>query len=115
MKPRAALRGVPHTAGVATWLPLASGLTPHGRRHAHNTWMIEDGIPEVLRHARMGHQMDGIKAVCSHVTPDMRARLVDVLQRRWHDALQQRARIAPHSAIAALDTLLMKERHRCAS
>ena len=100
---------------VASWLPLLPGLTPHGLRHAHNTWMIEDGIPEVLRHARLGHRMEGIKAVYSHVTPQMRSRLIAALEQRWNDALAARARIAPHSPVAALEALLAEEADRRAS
>lgn len=96
----------------ASWLPLAPGLTPHGLRHAHNTWMIEDDIPEVLRHDRLGHQMDGIKAVYSHVSRDMRARLAAALERRWNEALAARARIVPESPspVTMLNTLLDQAR-----
>jgi hypothetical protein len=33
---------------LVSWLPIKTGLTPHGLRHSHKVWMIEDGIPEVL-------------------------------------------------------------------
>jgi integrase len=33
---------------LACWLPVKGGLTPHGLRHSHKTWMSEDGIPEIL-------------------------------------------------------------------
>jgi hypothetical protein len=29
---------------LACWLPGKDGLTPHGLRHGHKTWMTEDGI-----------------------------------------------------------------------
>ena len=32
-------------APLACWLPVKDGLTPHGLRHSHKTWMAEDGIP----------------------------------------------------------------------
>jgi hypothetical protein len=35
-------------APLACWLPVKGGLTPHGLRHSHKTWMSEDGIPEIL-------------------------------------------------------------------
>ncbi|GAA4085013.1 hypothetical protein [Actinomadura miaoliensis] len=101
-----------HDLALTTWLPIKQGLTPHGLRHGHEVWMQEDGIPEILRYERMGHIMTGIKSVYSHVSPVMRAKLRDALQRRWEDALAQRAAMdraageAPHSPVALLDELL---------
>ncbi|WP_149264232.1 site-specific integrase [Actinomadura sp. K4S16] len=97
---------------LASWLPLRTGLTPHRCRHAHEVWMQEDRIPDVLRHERMGHVMQGIKAVYSHVSPLMRSELRDALQKRWETALAQRADLDraagrdPHSPVAVLDELL---------
>lgn len=42
------------------WLPLIEGLTPHGLRHSHKTWMLEDAVPEVLQAERLGHTVPGI-------------------------------------------------------
>jgi hypothetical protein len=56
--------------------------------------MIEDGVPEVLRHDRLGHQMHGIQATYSHVSQRMRDELRRALQRRWETALDERARCA---------------------
>jgi integrase len=39
---------VPEGTPLACWLPIRSGLTPHGLRHSHKTRMAEDGIPEIL-------------------------------------------------------------------
>jgi integrase len=33
------------------------GLTFHGLRHSHNTWMIDDGIMDVARARRLGHHV----------------------------------------------------------
>src|SRR5215469_1523092 len=30
---------------IASWLPLSAGLTPHGLRHGHKTWMDETRSP----------------------------------------------------------------------
>jgi hypothetical protein len=79
---------------------------PHGLRHSHQTWMIEDGIPEVLRHDRLGHQMKGIQATYSHVSPPMREELRRALQHRWETALDERIAMCPHSPVALLDELL---------
>jgi hypothetical protein len=42
---------------VASWLSILRGVTPHGLRHGLQTWMDEDGIPEVLKTERMGHEI----------------------------------------------------------
>lgn len=31
------------------------GLIFHGLRHGHKTWMIADGVPEVIQSRRLGH------------------------------------------------------------
>lgn len=52
MPPRG--RGVKRIAEdvpLACWLPAKEGLTPHGLRHSHKTWMEEDGIPDILQGA----------------------------------------------------------------
>jgi hypothetical protein len=91
---------------LASWLPVKPGLVPHGLRHGHETWMIEDGIPEVLRHDRLGHQMQGIQATYAHVSQPMRDELKRALQWRWETALDQRGRMCPRSPVALLDELL---------
>ncbi|MGW5049778.1 tyrosine-type recombinase/integrase [Actinokineospora sp. NPDC004072] len=35
--------------------PVKPGLTFHGLRHSHKTWMIADGIPEIAQALRLGH------------------------------------------------------------
>lgn len=52
----------------SAWLPLLEGLTPHGLRHSHKTWMLEDGIPEVLQAERLGHTVPGF-AACTPMSP----------------------------------------------
>jgi integrase len=36
--------------------PVRPGLTFHGLRHSHKTWMIADGIPEIAQARRLGHR-----------------------------------------------------------
>jgi integrase len=91
---------------LASWLPVLRGLTPHGMRHGHQTWMDEDGIPEVLKTERMGHEMPGMHGVYGHVSPAMRADLKAALQNRWESSLRERARISLRSTVPALDGLL---------
>ena len=93
-------------ATVASWLPILHGLTPHGLRHGLQTWMDEDGIPDVLKTERMGHEMPGMHGVYGHVSPGMRAALKAALQARWEASLRERARTSTHSIVPALDALL---------
>jgi integrase len=90
----------------ATWLPILRGLTPHGFRHGHQTWMDELGTPYVLASERMGHEVQGMRGVYSHVSERMRKDLVDALQDLWEQSLEERARIAPRSAVGILDSML---------
>jgi hypothetical protein len=57
-------------APLACWLPVRDGLTPHGLRHGHKTWMAEDGIPVILAEQRLGHQV----RACAACTPAPRSR-----------------------------------------
>jgi integrase len=91
---------------LASWLPLLPGLTPHGLRHGHQTWMDEAGIPYVLQSERMGHEVPGIRGVYSHVSLTMRTDLVAAFQERWQAALRARVRIAPRSSVRLLNELL---------
>ena len=91
---------------LASWLPLLHGLTPHGLRHGHQTWMDEDRIAEVLKAERMGHDVPGMRGIYSHVSSAMRAELAAALQERWAASLRERARLAPRSVVPVLDALL---------
>jgi integrase len=93
-------------AVAASWLPILRDLTPHGLRHGLQTWMDEDGIPDVLKTERMGHEMPGMHGVYGHVSPIMRARLKAALQQRWESSLRDRARLSPRSIVPVLDDLL---------
>jgi Phage integrase family len=61
------------------WVPIASGLTPHGLRHSYKTLMIEVGTPATLMDAQMGHADGSVQARYSHVTEGMTGRLLDGL------------------------------------
>ena len=64
--------------------------------------MDEDGIPEVLKTERMGHEMPGMHGVYGHVSPAMRAELKAARQERWETSLRERARLCPRSIVLAL-------------
>ena len=91
---------------LASWLPVKDGLTPHGLRHGHKTWMAEDGIPEILAEQRLGHQVPGMRGLYAHASERMREELTAALHARWEESLRQRAAINPHSPVPLLDTLL---------
>jgi integrase len=88
------------------WMPIATGLTPHGLRHAHKTMLIGLGTPAVLMDERMGHIDGSIQARYSHVTSEMRSRLMDGLTRLWEESLDARLAMAPTSPVGALDAVL---------
>ncbi len=94
---------------LACWLPIKPGLTVHGLRHSHKTWMAEDGIPEILAEQRLGHQVPGMRGLYAHASDRMRDDLRHALQTRWEDSLRARATIAPRSPVPLLDELLTAE------
>jgi integrase len=64
------------------------GLTFHGLRHSHKTWMIADGIPEVAQSRRLGHILaDHIQETYSHVATEVEHRLLEALNDRWDKAV----------------------------
>jgi hypothetical protein len=56
----------------ACWLPILPGLTPHGLRHGHQTWMEEAAISGLLQAERMGHKVPGMRGVYGPLPPAMR-------------------------------------------
>jgi predicted RNA polymerase sigma factor len=71
------------------WLPVASGLTPHGLRHTHKTLMEEVGTPPKLMDERMGHEDGSVQALYSHITTAMRRQSLDGLTGRVTRAKQR--------------------------
>ena len=43
----------------------------HDLRHTHETWLVEDQVPRVLRLQRLGHKREDTDDFYSHVTPAM--------------------------------------------
>jgi hypothetical protein len=48
--------------------------------------MIEDGVPEILQHQRLGHRMHGVQGIYSHPTQAMIDHMLDALNYRWTTA-----------------------------
>ena len=63
-----ALTGDPTRRG---WPPVQPGMHFHDLRHTHKTWLIEDRVPEVVQHQRLGHRFGGVTGTYSHVTRPM--------------------------------------------
>ena len=82
---------------IACWLPIEPGLTVHGLRHGHKTWMAEHGIPEILAEQRLGHQVPGMRGLYAMPVTAYATTLKQALQARWEDSLRDRAAIAPRS------------------
>jgi hypothetical protein len=97
---------IPEDTPLACWLPIKLGLTPHGLRHSHKTWMAEEGTPEILAEQRLGHQVPGMRGLYTHVSERMRAELTQALQARWQESLQERAALNPRSPVPLLNELL---------
>jgi integrase len=68
--------------------PIVPGLTFHGLRHSHKTWLIADGTPEIAQARRLGHHLDNrIIETYSHIAPEVEQRLLNALERRWRKAV----------------------------
>lgn len=68
--------------------PVAPGLTFHGLRHSHKTWLIADGAPEIAQARRLGHHLNNrVVETYSHVAPEVERRLLEGLEQRWHRAI----------------------------
>ncbi|MCP2170099.1 site-specific integrase [Goodfellowiella coeruleoviolacea] len=86
--------------------PIVPGLTFHGFRHSHKTWMIADGIPDVAQARRLGHRIpDKIEHIYSHVAPEVEARLLAALQRRWTTAVSTLLTTSTDTPVATLHAL----------
>jgi len=101
---RPAADGTTHQPRAAIVVaPAAAGLTFHGLRHSHKTWMIADQIPEVAQARRLGHRLpDKIQHVYSHVAPELETRLLEALQQRWTAAMTDLADLTTTSWAGAV-------------
>ena len=74
--------------------PIKPGLTFHGLRHSHKTWMIADHVPEIAQAHRLGHTLkDKIQQTYSHI-----AREVETRTQGAHGALCARGCRGSHLA-----------------
>jgi integrase len=67
--------------------PVRPGLTFHGLRHSHKTWLSTEHVPEIASAKRMGHHLaDRLTEVYTHVAPKMERDILTALQRLWRHA-----------------------------
>lgn len=97
---------IPPDVPLSSWVPVKSGLVPHGLRHGHLTWLEEDRIARILQRERLGHREPGMGGRYTHVSDVMRAELVEALERRWTDALGARRVLCETSSVPLLQELL---------
>jgi hypothetical protein len=72
--------------------------------------MEELRTPPPLMDERMGHEDGSVQARYSHVTAEMRRRLMQCLTAEWEAALTARREMSPRSPVATLDALLRERR-----
>jgi integrase len=87
------LNGAPERTGryARPKIPAVEGIEempPHGLRHGQKVWNDEDGHPRVVVEERMGHILQGVEGVYSHVTPAMEMRVAQTLQARWERSVE---------------------------
>ncbi|MFF5445414.1 tyrosine-type recombinase/integrase [Streptomyces sp. NPDC012888] len=85
--PRGVVRGAKARVGIRPVLGV-EGLTPHGLRHSQKVWLDEGGHPRVAVEARMGHVLQGVEGVYSHVTLKMELAVAASLQALWEESLR---------------------------
>jgi integrase len=67
------------------------GLTFHGLRHRHKTWLIADHVPEIAQARRLGHHLANRPVeVYSHVAPEIERHLLNTLEQRYRHAQRSR-------------------------
>jgi integrase len=112
--PRGVIRGARARVGARPVLGV-EGLTPHGLRHSHKVWLDEGSHPRVAVEARMGHEMQGVEGVYSHVTLKMQLNIASYLQDVWEESQRvvvDRREYGPYPPLAPTKSQLRKARHR---
>jgi integrase len=65
------------------WSPLNEEMHFHDLRHTHETWLIEDHVPRIMRLVRLGHKRKDVDDLYSHTTDQMIEETLQALQQRW--------------------------------
>lgn len=80
--------GVPSHDNPDRREPIIPGMTFHGLRHSHKTWMKEDGIDGFVQDKRLGHATPSIGDRYTHITPAMTAHLLERLEARYQQSVR---------------------------
>ena len=96
--------------GLVCWVPIRPGLTAHGCRHGHQTWLQDHRVNPVYSTYRMGHLDTSMTGLYSHVTEGMIEHCLDVLDDLWRISLAERADLDPRSPVPPLDAALRNYR-----
>jgi hypothetical protein len=76
-----------HLTATSGTVAIRPGLTFHGLRHSHKTWLVADGIPEIAQARRLGyHLANRLVETYSHVAPEIEHRLIRRLEHHWQRA-----------------------------
>ena len=84
-----AVDGVPSHDNPDRREAINPGMTFHGLRHSHKTWMKEDGIDGFVQDKRLGHATPSIGDRYSHITPAMTRELIDRLEARYQQSVRE--------------------------
>lgn len=79
-------RGGRYARAKLSAVPSFEGRRIHLIRHAHGPHLEEDGVADIAVEERLGHVLQGVRAVYRTVTPKMERQIVEVLQARWERA-----------------------------
>jgi hypothetical protein len=94
------------------WEPLHAHVWPHLFRHAHDTWLDDAGVRELMRKDRIGHAMPGMDGTYLHVTPESRRDCCEALEALFWDAVSS---VGHESPVPTLSELQAQERSRKSS
>jgi hypothetical protein len=93
--------------------PIRPGLTFHGLRHSHKTWLANDLIQPIASAKRLGHHVpDKLEEVYTHVAPKMERQILKQLQGMWQHAQHAAVRPVDNRPLTRHDTLTHRSRAR---
>lgn len=65
------------------------GLTFRGLRRSHQVWLVEDGVPEIVQAARLGHALvAGALQLKGRLAPGLEQQMLVQLQARYVNAVE---------------------------
>jgi integrase len=65
------------------WPPLNQEPHFHDLRHTHETWLVEDCVPRIMRLIRLGYKRKDVDDIYSHITDQIIEDTLKALQQRW--------------------------------